>query len=267
MTDAEFEYLKRRIRNLLDLDLQQYKRKQMRRRLDSFIEERHPRSVVAYCSDLEKDPVLKKELKDFLTINVSEFFRDDLQFNYLKRAVFPGMLRKNNILNIWSAGCSNGAEAYSVAILLDILSPKVQHRILATDVDDAILALAKEGGPYVGRELKNVDSLILYKYFVRSGDGYKVVDHIRDRVEFAKHNLLTDEYEKDFDLIICRNVVIYLTDDAKRSLNSYFYESLKDGGVMFIGGSEIILGARDVGFESVGPSFYRKDKVHTLGRV
>ncbi|MDY6833855.1 MAG: protein-glutamate O-methyltransferase CheR [Chloroflexota bacterium] len=267
MTDAEFEYLKRRIRILLDLDLQHYKRKQMRRRLDSFIEERHPRSVVAYCSDLEKDPALRKELKDFLTINVSEFFRDELQFNYLKRVILPGMLRKNKILNIWSAGCSNGAEAYSVAMLLDVLSPKVKHRILATDVDDAILSLAKEGGPYIGRELKNVDGLNLHKYFVRSGDGYKVVDHIGNRVEFARHNLLTDEFEKDFDLIICRNVVIYLTDDAKRNLNASFYESLKNGGVIFIGGSEIILSAREIGFESVGPSFYRKGTVHAFSRV
>ena len=96
------------------------------------------------------------ELQDFLTINVSSFFRDEKQFQRLQSVILPELLQNNRRLNIWSAGCSNGAEPYSIAIILTELSDRHDHRILATDIDDTILERAKSGGPYKAADVKNV---------------------------------------------------------------------------------------------------------------
>src|SRR3989304_2076669 len=110
MNDLEYGYLKRTILKSVDIDIDQYKTRQMRRRLGYFIDGAKSGSVVSFCRRLGEDPDLAKRLKDFLTINVSEFFRDEQHFRNLKQVIFPGLLQRNRRLNIWSAGCSSGAE-------------------------------------------------------------------------------------------------------------------------------------------------------------
>ncbi len=94
-----------------------------------------------------------------------------------------------------------------------------------------------------------------------------VVNRIKKRVEFRQQNLLCDEFEQDFDLIICRNVTIYFTEEAKQELNQKFYHSLKDGGVLFIGGTEVMLDATNIGFNGLGVSFYQKPALSTSRRI
>jgi len=258
MTQDEYNYLKLKLRKLIDFDLDGYKSNQMMRRLDGLISRKGLTGVISYVRLIEQDPEECARLKDFLTINVSEFFRDIQHFNVLQNLILPELLRQRHRLNIWSAGCSNGAEAYSVALILEKLSPQGHHRILATDVDEGILDKARAGGPYRRQEVRNVPEKTLKDYFNEFEGNYRVKDYLRSKVIFQKHDLVRDEYERDFDLILCRNVVIYFSEEAKQRLKLKFHESLREGGVLFIGATETMLDAEEIGFQKMHLCFFKK---------
>ena len=256
MRDLEYTYLKARIKRLTGIDLGSYREQQMRRRLSAFVSRTSAPNVFAYCRMIEHDSVLINDLRSFLTIKVSEFFRDLLQFEQLKTTVLPRLLAENPCLNIWSTGCSIGGEPYSLAIILNELYPYRNHRILATDIDDTSLMRARAGGPYRSAEIKNVPEQLLQACFSNREGSYWVSDKIRRRVEFRKHDLLCDPFEEGFDLIACRNVAIYFTDEARLNLNCRFHRSLRDGGILFVGGTETIMNARTIGFTTLDHCFY-----------
>lgn len=257
MNDQEFDYLKQRVGTLVGIDLESYKGAQMRRRLETFVATQGM-PPLAFCNLLARDKGMLAKLRDFLTINVTEFFRDREQYQALRTAILPQLLRRSNRLNVWSAGCSSGAEAYSMAIVLHEISPGQPHRILASDIDEGALAVGRAGGPYGAGDVKNVDRLLLQQYFTRSGNAHMVNPAIRGRVEFRQHNLLGERFEAGFDLIVCRNVTIYFSEAAKLKLLQGFRSSLKDEGILFIGATETLLSAPSLGFEWIGKCFYRK---------
>jgi len=259
MDDNEYSYVKKRINDLLDIDLDNYKERQMRRRLTSFLERANPPDVGAFFNNVEKEDKTLQELKDFLTINVSEFFRDEHQFQKLENVILPELLKNRTRIKLWSAGCSIGAEPYTLAIMMEKIMPGSSHTIIATDLDETILKQARAGGPYAQQDVRNVKPDHLARYFRNEDGKYWVVDKIRDRVKFKRHNLLSDPYEENCDLILCRNVVIYFTDAAKSKINRGFHNSLREGGILFIGGSEIIFDSAQIGFGVAMPSFYRKE--------
>lgn len=263
MDDREYSYLKRKIRQLLDIEVDAYKSEQMRRRLAAFVARRGNGNTFRFCKTLERDQGTLTELRDMLTINISEFFRDLPQFEHLASVILPQLLRSSTLLNIWTAGCSHGEEPYSVAILLDELSNLHTHRILATDMDVEALKRAMSGGPYLPADLRNVSVPRLRKYFAPSGEGHAVIEKIRSRVEFRQHNLLVDPFERRFDLLVCRNVMIYFSGEVKRRLFRQFHESLNPEGALFVGGTEASLGPDGEGFERVSTNFYRKVAVQT----
>ena len=258
MNDKEYSYLKHKIRKLLKLDIDAYKVTQMRRRLEAFVTPRAPNGAVQFCHQLEQNADTQKELKDMLTINVSEFFRDAAQFEQLRSVILPELLKNNPRLNIWTAGCSHGDEPYTVAMILDELSPGQMHRILATDLDPEVLRQAKAGGPYSPKSLQSVSEEQLRTYFTAEGKSYRVVDTLRKRVNFREHNLLSDPFEQGFDLVICRNVMIYFSEETKDRLFRQFHAALKPTGMYFVGATESLLNARSVGFAPVSPNFYRR---------
>ena len=133
MEDREFLYLKRRIKALIGVDLDSYRECQMRRRLNAFVSRVAAPNVVTYCRMLEQDPRMLDELRRFLTIKVTEFFRDPLVFDYLTKNILPQLLARSHRLRIWSTGCSTGGEPYTVALILRELSPYARHTILATE--------------------------------------------------------------------------------------------------------------------------------------
>jgi chemotaxis protein methyltransferase CheR len=258
MNNDEYSYLIKKIGELTRFDLSNYGRGQMSRRLEGFILRSKVKSVAEYCKLLEKDPGEVEKLQDFLTINVSEFFRDMMPFKYLKEQILPPLLRNNLKLNIWSAGCSNGSEAYSVAIILEQLSPYRSHRILATDIDKVILNQATAGGPYKASDIRNVPEDTAKKYFTTKNNVFWVNDRLRNKVTFRLHDLTRDPFENNFDLIICRNVVIYFNEEVKRKLRQRFHDALKPNGILFIGATETILDADDSGFRRLSPCFFQK---------
>jgi chemotaxis protein methyltransferase CheR len=137
------------------------------------------------------------------------------------------------------------------------VTPNMKHRILATDLDVEMLAKAKRG-VYTLNDIKNIPAARLSKYFKQEKEQYTLVEEIKSRVEFKQHNLLLDKFESSFDLILCRNVVIYFTEAAKETLYKRFFTALKPGGVLFVGGTEAILNFREIGFNHYLPFFYRK---------
>ena len=256
--DLEYAAFVRRVRTLTGLDLEQYKAPQMRRRLGALLARTGVPSLTQYAHLLERDPARRQEFLDFCTINVSEFFRDRERWDALQRSVLPELLRERPALQAWSAGCSNGAEPYSLAILLEELAPGRPHRLLATDVDRTVLARAMAGADYTAADLRNVDPARRRRWFVERAGRYAIVPALRRHVQFRAHDLLRDRFESGFDLILCRNVVIYFTEEAKAALYARFAQALRPGGVLFVGGTEIVSGAASLALESFLVSFYRK---------
>ena len=258
MNEQDFAYLKKKVRELTRFDLDNYSPNQMMRRLDGFIARTNSPSVMHYCKLLEQNAEELDRLQKFLTIHVSEFFRDPDQYYILQKNILPELLKLSPRLNIWSAGCSNGAEVYSIALILDGLSIHT-HRMLATDIDQIILNQAKAGDSYTKADVKNVSKALLSKYFVSSQeDQYAISDNIKKKVAFKQHDLTRDVFGSDYDLIICRNTVIYFNDDAKKKLRRRLFDALKPNGVLFIGATETMSDAADIGFQRLSPCFYKK---------
>ncbi len=245
--------------DLTGIDLDCYKGTQMERRLQTIMRRAGVADLAAYARLLSTTPARVKEFKDFLTINVSEWLRNPEKFEELQKVILPDLLAKNRSLKIWSAGCSNGSEPYSVAILLDELDPMGRHQILATDLDEEILKVAM-AGTYGEKDVKNVTPARRAKYFTQSGDQFTVKPLLREKIRFERQNLLSDPFPTDVDLILCRNVVIYFTEEAKEELYRRFHRALRPGGILFVGGTESLLKARELGFASASPFFYRAVK-------
>jgi chemotaxis protein methyltransferase CheR len=278
MDAREYIFVKSKVLRLTGVDLGCYKTPQVQRRLRTYLVRSGHASWHRFFRAISDDPAAIGELKDYLTINVSSFFRDPEKFEYLQASILPELLRTASPrparLRVWSAGCSHGHEPYSLAIALAEVSGFFrQHYILATDIDRSALERARAGGPYSAQEMAQVPSHLLNRYFRRPSDrrsdngcddGRYVAESLRFRVTFRHHNLLTplygDENESGsgFDLIVCRNVVIYFTAEVKNRLYKQFYHALRPGGVLFVGGAEVVFQASDLGFETAGISFYRR---------
>lgn len=239
------------------INLSAYKSKQLDRRIENFISRSGAIDEFELINLIKKDSKLDKKFLDYLTINVSEFFRNKEMFTALEQKINEVLIPQKNSLKIWSAACSNGSEPYSLAIILDKLTPNKRHNIIATDIDTTILETAKKG-VYSDKDIKNVDTTFKQKYFTISGEDYILKEEIKNRVTFKKHDLIRDSYESNFDLIVCRNVVIYFTQEAKNQIYEKFYASMKPGGLLFVGATESIYNYREFGFEKLSTFIYRK---------
>ncbi len=260
---SDFEYGKfmDAILNLTGLDLRNYKERQMRRRINGLMDLLGVESYAQYVRVLKEDPEKYDQFVKRLTINVSEFFRNPERWVDLEERFIPQLRKKQPNLKVWSAGCSNGPEPYSLAIMLADIAPQGSHRILASDVDKMVLGQAMQG-EYGLQQLRYVSPERMEKYFTSLGDDrYQVKPEIKRMIQFKRQNLLTDTFEKDFDLILCRNVVIYFTEEAKHTLYQKFFQALRPGGILMVGGTEPLLKYRDYGFEAIETTFYRRPEV------
>lgn len=253
----DLEYIKSWVKKEYKIDLTAYKEVQLHRRLNNFISRVGAKNERDFIDILSRDKELKQKFKDFITINVTEFFRNPEIFKEFEKIIKTEVGSKNNELKIWSAACSIGAEPYSVAMLLNEINPRLRHKIIATDIDETILDRAKEG-IFTLAELKNIPNNYIAKYFNKVNDKYVISNEIKRYVAFKKHDLILDSYEKNFDSIICRNVVIYFNNDIKNQMYSKFSESLKPGGTLFVGATESIYNYRDYGFEKASTFIYKK---------
>ncbi len=251
------------VRAATGIDLGQYRPGQMERRLRSFAQRQGQKDLDAYLAWLRKDPAAMDAFLDRMTINVSELFRNPERFADVEKQILPTLLKQGGgNLKVWSAGCSYGAEVYSLLILLRELAPNGRHDVQAADIDNRILARAKEG-KFSASDMRNVTAPRRQKWFTESaapGDGvtWQVSPELRKAVTFRQMDLLRDSFTSGFDLIACRNVVIYFNDDVKDVLYKRFYDALRPGGILFIGSTERVNNAETSGWEKSGTFFYRK---------
>lgn len=239
------------------LDLSAYKRPQMERRIRFMAQQNGTDDLTEFWGKLKADSVLMRRFVDRVTINVSEFFRNADKYEELRRDILPELLQRPRPLSIWSAGCSYGAEPYSLRVMLAELTPLRTHRIWATDIDESVLSRA-ELGVFREEELVGLPDRHRAQFISRGDGSYEVAPLLRRGIGFAKHDLLRDDYPSDVDLIVCRNVVIYFTDSARDYVHSHFYRALRPGGYLFIGSSERVAHGEDIGFVQRSPFIYQK---------
>lgn len=257
-----YAQIKKSVKSILEIDLDYYKDQQMRRRLDSWLVRSGAPSWEDYFQRVRTNPDEFLRFRNYLTINVSSFFRDADRWRSLRDTVLNRLFkeafnkRQGGGLRIWSAGCSVGPEPYTLAIILDEMAPNRSHTILATDLDRGAIAKAKGRGPFTADDIQNVTPEQHTAYFEPGGPPFFVTQKLTKRIEFREHNMITDPFENDFDLIVCRNVVIYFTTETKDILYKKFQAALREGGVLFVGATEIIPRPQDIGLRTLGVSFY-----------
>jgi chemotaxis protein methyltransferase CheR len=252
-----WEWFIDRFKTLSKIDLTLYKRPQMERRINSFMRTNGYPDYKVFLDTLGRDKELYHRFIEHLTINVSEFFRNTNQWDELEKKIIPELYQKKRVLKIWSAGCSTGEEPYSLAILFkEKFGGKIEP-ILASDLDQEVIAKAQTG-LYAEKSLADAPKAYVSKYFHHEGETYRISDEIKRLVKFKRHDLLQEAFPKDYDLILCRNVVIYFTEESKQILYRNFAQTLNEGGMLFIGNTEQIMRPQELGLDPYLTFFYRK---------
>ncbi|HJA68226.1 MAG TPA: PAS domain-containing protein [Candidatus Mediterraneibacter cottocaccae] len=226
------------------IDFTNYKRTTVLRRIERRMVVTHKPSLAEYVEFLSGDADEASILVKEILIGVTNFFRDPSFFEKLKQKVIYRIVERageNEPVRVWSAGCSTGEEAYSLAILfrevLDELGVQRDVKIFATDVDTKAIEQAGKG-VFTESILDDVSSERLAKFFTKKNDQYTISKEIRRMIIFAPHNMLSDPPFGKLDLISCRNVMIYFQPVLQRALFGIFHSALKDGGYLFLGKSE-----------------------------
>jgi chemotaxis protein methyltransferase CheR len=259
--DQDFLLFIKKIKDFTSIDLAQYKEAQMKRRLTTLRMKRGFHTFVAFFDAMMKDEILFHEFLDRMTINVSEFWRNPNRWEIVEKRFIPEMLRKTRRLKVWSAACSTGEEPYTLAMILAEKGVLAEAHLQATDIDDGALEKAKKG-LYLDRSLRDVPDNYVKKYFRQDqATTFLISEELKKAVNFQKQNLLVDPFDTGFDLIVCRNVIIYFTEEAKHLLYQKFAMALKPGGILFVGSTEQIFSPGQYDLESADTFFYRK-KMH-----
>jgi len=198
-----------------------------------------------YHKLLLKDNNELKNLIDSVTTNLTNFFRYKAHYEALEKNVFPDLKEKKALskkIRIWSAGCSTGEEAYSIAMVAkEIFDNSWKIEILASDISFNVLIKAKEGY-YPKEKIEDIPQNYLNKYLVPIGDGYYVKDEIKSIIQFDYHNIMNEPSMSQFDIIFCRNVIIYFDAPAQQSIVNLFFDAMNEYGYFFIGHSESLFG-------------------------
>ncbi|MBC9785059.1 protein-glutamate O-methyltransferase CheR [Heliobacterium chlorum] len=254
----EYELFIKKVHAKSGLDLGNYKRPQMERRIRTLMRSQGVNDLLSYFNLIDKDAEQYRKFIDHLTINVSEFFRNPGQWDVLTNKILPLLLKENPQLKVWSAGCSTGEEPYSLAMTMMESRCDLRNKVLATDIDKEVLRKAQLG-IYSAKSLANMSPEMVKKYFDDQGGGFfRVKDEVKRQVKFQQQNLLKDSFESNFDLILCRNVVIYFTEETKTMLYKRFHQAMRKGGILFTGSTEQIFQARELGLTTAATFFYQK---------
>ncbi|XOK63897.1 CheR family methyltransferase [Paenibacillus elgii] len=256
MEDKDFLLFIKKVKDYTSIDLSQYKEAQMKRRLTTLRMKKGYTTFASFFEAMTKDKELFYEFLDRMTINVSEFWRNPNRWEVLEQKFLPDMLRKSRKVKCWSAACSTGEEPYTLAMILAELNAQ-DSVVLATDIDDGALEKAKKA-VYSDRSVRDVPVKYLQKYYRQENLTYHIADSLKKSIRFQKQNLLVDTFDTGFDLIVCRNVMIYFTEEAKHLLYHKFANALKPGGILFVGSTEQIFSPAQYGLESAETFFYRK---------
>lgn len=268
LSDDQFEKISDMVKSLCGINLHTGKKELVKARLGKRLRSLGIYDLDDYLAHVARDAggAELTAMLDALSTNLTHFFRESAHFDYLRSAIAPEMLRRPppHSFRIWSAGCSSGEEPYSIAITLAECLPnlgRVDLRILATDLSTRVLAQAREG-LYAPERLRNVPPAIVERWFQAgegaSGAAYRVVEPIRRLVSFSRLNLMSSwPMRGPFDVVFCRNVMIYFDKPTQERLVHRFWDLLAPGGHLFIGHSESLAGVKH-SYRYIRPTVYQK---------
>jgi chemotaxis protein methyltransferase CheR len=247
----------RGVRQLCDIDLLEYKRGQMERRVRSFADRQGHDGLAHYLDALSGDAGALDEFLDRVTINVSNLWRNPEQWDLLERTIVPA-LAANGTVRAWSAGCSYGAEAYTLAAVCRMAVPRARTTIRGTDIDRRAIDRAQRG-EFTAEDVRLAPPAALSRFFAPEGEYWRPVEELRALVSFEVGDLLRlRPPTAGYDLILCRNTVIYFNADVRNALHARLSTALRPGGVLVIGATERISSPARMGLELVAPFTYRK---------
>lgn len=255
-----FEALKELLVKEKGFDLESYKERCILRRIYLKVRSRGYSDLGSYYRKLRRDRDELTRLLEYLTINVTEFFRNPTAFEYLERKILPELMVQHKTygsFNIWSAGCSSGEEPYSLAIVLlrvtrdhGISTPFNVH---ATDVDKAVMERGREG-LYTRDALKNIEENDLREYFSEEDGKYRVCEELRSHVTFRTSDVLRERPAGKQSLVVCRNLLIYFSRENQERVITGFSRALHRGGYMMLGKAETLIGNSRQYFQSISPT-------------
>ena len=264
ISDADFMRLVTFIKSNYGINLIQ-KRQLITSRLASLLNEQGYTSFTPFVDKLiqERNPTQVEQVLNRLTTNYTYFMREEEHFRFFEKVVLPELIRKHQrdkVLSIWSAGCSSGEEPYNISMYIKEFlgpeAPKWDTRILATDISQKVLAAAKRG---VYELPDNMPDNFRKKYFtpVKGTDQYQVAPVIKENVIFQTFNLMDPiKFRLKFDVIFCRNVMIYFDQPTKDALVRRFHDATVPGGYLMIGHSENL--GKDMPYRTVAPSTFQR---------
>jgi chemotaxis protein methyltransferase CheR len=245
------------LRRLWPVDLTQYRRGQMERRIRSFSARRGITHLPDYLTVLEGDEDELHRFLDHVTINVSQLWRHPEQWKVLRDDVIPELAAGDRI-SAWSAGCSYGAEAYTLSAVVREAAPSARVSITGTDVDRRIIDRARQGR-FTDADAREAPAGTMERWFSREGDMWIAKAELRFGMTFELGDLLHMSVPAgSLDLIMCRNVVIYFNEDVRDALHGRLAAALRPGGYLIIGATERVAQPGPIGLVTTHPFIYRK---------
>ncbi|KXB06997.1 hypothetical protein AKJ51_02340 [candidate division MSBL1 archaeon SCGC-AAA382A20] len=248
--DRHLEDLKKIIFEEGGFDPSPYSKKFLKRKIRNRMRKHDIDSFRKYANFLEESPSECSILIDAISIPVTEFFRDrevwdDFEDIVLEELISDKKDKGQKLVRVWSAGCASGEETYSIIMsikeFLGSNFDELNVRVYGTDIDDEALSKARKG-VYTEEEVENVPKKFLKKYFEPDDGKYRVKKTLKRNLKFKKHNLIDGPEFNNFDVIFCRNMVIYFSKDSHQIVHNRLYESLNDSGFLIIGKTEILHG-------------------------
>lgn len=264
-SDANFVFLQGKAEELAGIHLESCKKEMVYSRVSRILRQHNLKSFDEFCEMLNSDnESYNNEFINAITTNLTFFFREKHHFEFLKSKVIPDLIIKNaksKRIRIWSAGCSTGEEPYSIAFVFHELLSQDRSwdvKILATDIDSDVLNRARKG-IYSELSAEKIPTLDVDRYFIKSDSQLAVKSDYKNLVYFKKLNLFDDEWpmSKPFDVIFCRNVMIYFVREMQLKLINRYYQNLDQNGILILGHSESVPGSfKNLKF--LGNTIYRK---------
>ncbi len=245
------------LRQICGIDLTQYKRPQMERRLRSYWERHGVSMLTDALPRLRGDREQLEELLDRVTINVSQLWRHPDQWAHLEAGLLAELAARGPV-RAWSAGSSYGAEAYTLAAVCRDAIPNAAVRILGTDIDQRQVARARLG-EFSEADARLAPPAAMQRWFERTPTGWQAKPELRAMVSFEVGDLLKlRPSASSYELIMCRNTVIYFADQIRDELHARLAQALRPGGLLVIGGTERVSDAAALSLSATAPFIYRK---------
>jgi chemotaxis protein methyltransferase CheR len=246
--EKEFAELKVIIKRKIGFNCEDYKQPHLKRRLAVRLRATFSKSYKDYAELLLKNPEEEGQLKETLTVNVTELFRNPETYESVQKNVLPELIKQkgaNSFIRVWSAGCSNGEEPYSIAILikefLGTSASRYNISILGTDIDEDSIKKA-EAAVFQPKQLEKISKERLGKFFKLKENNYQVIDEVKSLVKIKRNDLISGPKLSGFDIIFCRNVTIYFEQKLQEILYLNFYNALNEGGFFVMGKTETLVG-------------------------